>query len=215
MKNSIRVFLIDDDRVFRYGTKGLLEKTDDISLVNQADSGEYALTLLKEEKPDILLVDLHLGGNGLEGPPLISELKKHDPTLPCISLTIEDNPFLLLQLLDAGTDAIIRKTGIDIIKKTIREVFAGGHIIQPEIAFDIIQALQERQIVERLTPAEADTFRRMGTGEDDHSIAKAGQLSESTIKSRLVTLKRKLNVKTKADVIMLYQRFFPWDVSEG
>ena len=111
--------------------------------------------------------------------------------------------------MDAGADAIIRKSGIDLIKNTIRRVHAGGHIIQPEISYSIIQALRERQVLERLSESELDTFRRMGLGEDDRTIAKNSHISRSTIKSRLVTLKRKLNVETKSELIQLYQKFFP------
>jgi len=209
MKTPIRVILIDDEPIFGLGTETLLREEKDITVVGQADSGEYALTLLDTERPNVVLADLHLGFNQLEGPVLVHLLKKRAPAVPCISLTIENNPFLLLQLLDAGADAIIRKSGIDLIKDTIRKVHAGGHIIQPEISFDIIQALRERQILERLSESETDTFRRMGLGEDDRSIAKNGNLSASTIKSRLVTIKRKLNLKTKAELIQLYQKFFP------
>ena len=144
MKISSSVILIDDDKTARIAIRAYLEKERNIQILGEAESAEQGFNLLDQVSPDVALVDFQLGGKGIEGPTLIHHLKKHYPGLHCISLTIENNPFLLLQLIDAGTDAVIRKSGIEFLLHTISVVVQGGHVIQPEIAFDLIHAAQER-----------------------------------------------------------------------
>ena len=209
MTAPFTLILIEDDTTSRLAIRSFLQKEKNIQILGEAESAEKAFELLTKTLPDIALVDFHLGGKGLDGPRLIYYLKKHYPQLHCISLTIENNPFLLLQLLDAGTDAIIRKSGINLLIQAIPLVARGGHIIQPDIAFELIHAAQERERLSLLTESEFQYLQLMGKGLPDPSIAKKLHIPLNTLKSRLTSLKRKLRQLSKADLIALYQRFFP------
>ncbi len=104
---KIGVVLIEDLPLTQVAVKNELSRDKSIVWLGVADDGIPGIALIKEIQPDVAIVDYHL--KELEGLDLIEMISRVSPHTKIISLTLEEDPFLLLQIIEAGSKAIISK----------------------------------------------------------------------------------------------------------
>jgi two-component system, NarL family, response regulator LiaR len=207
MKTVIKTIIIDDDPIFRSGLSNQLAQYDEVALLAQADNGDSGLSLVKQHQPDVVLADFHM--DGLDGIPLIKKIKQQQPNIKLVTLTRQDDPFVLIQMIEAGSDAIIQKKSDNLIINAIHSVINNRGIIQPEQGMLIVRALLRRQTLLQLTNNELEFFNKIGEGKNYKIIAQEIGIKENSAKNLLSKVKAKLKVKTKQALIDLYQQFFP------
>ena len=152
----IRVLVVDDHDLVRTGITRMLADIDGLQVVGEADSGESALKLARELKPDVVLLDVKMPGiGGLEA---TRKLLRSHPDTKVVAVTVcEEDPFPT-RLLQAGAAGYLTKgAGLDEMVQAIRLAFAGQRYISPQIAQQLalksfqpqgspFDALSEREI---------------------------------------------------------------------
>ncbi|EKT4465511.1 UvrY/SirA/GacA family response regulator transcription factor [Pseudomonas juntendi] len=152
----IRVLVVDDHDLVRTGITRMLADIDGLQVVGEADSGESALKLARELKPDVVLMDVKMPGiGGLEA---TRKLLRSHPDIKVVAVTVcEDDPFPT-RLMQAGAAGYLTKgAGLDEMVQAIRLTFAGQRYISPQIAQQLalksfqpqgspFDALSEREI---------------------------------------------------------------------
>ncbi len=159
----IRIVLADDDAIIREGLKMIIESQPDLELLASATNGEEGLTLCREFKPDVALLDIRMPVmDGIKAAQLILSENLSTPLL----LTTFDEPDLILRALKAGVNGyILKNSPADRILSAIRVVHTGGTVFQADILdfirgrissdhsghnnlFDMLLSSREMQIVE-------------------------------------------------------------------
>ncbi|MCV9920350.1 UvrY/SirA/GacA family response regulator transcription factor [Pseudomonas sp. BT-42-2] len=152
----IRVLVVDDHDLVRTGITRMLADIEGLQVVGEADSGESALKLARELKPDVVLMDVKMPGiGGLEA---TRKLLRSHPDTKVVAVTVcEEDPFPT-RLLQAGAAGYLTKgAGLDEMVQAIRLAFAGQRYISPQIAQQLalksfqpqgspFDALSEREI---------------------------------------------------------------------
>ncbi|MER2299970.1 MAG: UvrY/SirA/GacA family response regulator transcription factor [Pseudomonas sp.] len=152
----IRVLVVDDHDLVRTGITRMLADIDGLQVVGEADSGELALKLARELKPDVVLMDVKMPGiGGLEA---TRKLLRSHPDIKVVAVTVcEEDPFPT-RLMQAGAAGYLTKgAGLDEMVQAIRMAFAGQRYISPQIAQQLalksfqpqgspFDALSEREI---------------------------------------------------------------------
>lgn len=152
----IRVLVVDDHDLVRTGITRMLADIDCLQVVGEGDSGESALKLARELKPDVVLMDVKMPGiGGLEA---TRKLLRSHPDIKVVAVTVcEEDPFPT-RLLQAGAAGYLTKgAGLDEMVQAIRLAFAGQRYISPQIAQQLalksfqpqgspFDALSEREI---------------------------------------------------------------------
>jgi two-component system, NarL family, invasion response regulator UvrY len=152
----IRVLVVDDHDLVRTGITRMLADIDGLQVVGEADSGESALKLARELKPDVVLMDVKMPGiGGLEA---TRKLLRSHPDIKVVAVTVcEEDPFPT-RLMQAGAAGYLTKgAGLDEMVQAIRLAFAGQRYISPQIAQQLalksfqpqaspFDALSEREI---------------------------------------------------------------------
>ncbi len=133
LNTVISILLVDDHEIVRAGVKRLLSDVKGVKVIGEAASGEDAIKLVREHRPDVVLMDVRMPGiGGLEA---TRKLLRVDPNLKIIALTVcEEEPFPS-KLLQAGASGYITK-GSDIkeMVDAIRAVYIGQRYISAEVA---------------------------------------------------------------------------------
>jgi two-component system invasion response regulator UvrY len=129
----IKVLIVDDHQLVRIGTSRLLEDVVDIKVVGEACSGEEAITLVRDLKPDVVLMDVQMPGiGGLEA---TRRCLRIDPDVKIIAVTVyEDEPYPSKLLSIGAHGYVTKRADMGEMVQAIRKVFLGRRYISAEIA---------------------------------------------------------------------------------
>jgi two-component system invasion response regulator UvrY len=201
----IRLLLVDDHELVRTGIRRLLEDMPDIEVVAEAASGEQAISIVRNEQPDVVLMDIHMPGiGGLEA---TRKLMQIAPDLRVIVVTIHaDEPFPS-KLLKAGALGYLTKgCSVEEILTAIKAVHAGKRYIGAEIAQQLalsVVAGDDGSPFEALSQRELQVMLMVTQGQKIQQIAESLHLSPKTISTYRYRLFEKLGVKTDVELTHL------------
>jgi DNA-binding NarL/FixJ family response regulator len=205
---KIRVLLADDHDLVREGTRGLLDREEDLQVIAEAGDGEEAVRLTLEHRPDVALVDIAMPVlNGIEATKRIKELS---PTTAVLILTAYDDDQYVFALLEAGAAGYLLKNvrGRDLVA-AVRSVHAGESVLHPVIARKVINRFarphsqsSEQEDVEPLTPRELEVLRLAAKGMSNKDIAGSLYLSNRTIQAHLSTIFSKMGVGSRTEAVV-------------
>jgi two-component system, NarL family, response regulator len=199
-RRPIRVLVVEDHVIVREGLVSLLEAHDDFRVIGQAGDGEEALTLFRQQPPDVTLVDLRMPR--LDGVELIRRLRREFPGSRFLVLTTYDTEDDVTRALQAGASGYLLKgTDRATLRDAIRLVHAGRRYIPPDIAERILPGATAVELTDR----EVEVLRRIAEGLSNKEIGEHLGISESTVKTHVNHLLSKLGVtdRTKALVLAL------------
>tara|TARA_B110000003_G_scaffold116768_1_gene119318 strand:+ start:4657 stop:5304 length:648 start_codon:yes stop_codon:yes gene_type:complete len=129
----IRVLVVDDHKLVRIGTSRLLADVDRISVVGQASTGEEAIDMVKDLKPDVVLMDIQMPGIG--GMEATKRCLRIDPELKVIVVTVHEEDPYPSQLMSVGAAGYLtKKSDVNEMVRSIKRVMAGQRYISSEIA---------------------------------------------------------------------------------
>lgn len=133
MKEPIRLMLVDDHEVVRTSLKAFLEAQEGLAVVAEADSGEGALRLAEEHKPDVIVMDITMAGmDGLEA---TRRLKVICPDSKVMALTVHDDKQYFFQMLSAGAlGYVTKRAAAEELLAAIHAVAKGEVFLQPALA---------------------------------------------------------------------------------
>jgi DNA-binding NarL/FixJ family response regulator len=205
----IRVALIDDQTLVRQGIRSLLELTEDIEVVAEAEDGGQAMTLLRHHEVDVLLLDLRMPRK--DGLATLRELREAGTTVPVLVLTTFDDDELVLQALREGARGyLLKDVTLDQLITAVRTVAAGGNTIQPAMTDRLLRAVSSRSTgipsLDRrpdLTSRELDVLRLAASGYSNREISHALHLSEGTVKNHMSSVLVKLGVRDRTRAVLI------------
>ncbi len=204
----IRVLLVDDHELVRTGIRRLLDDVDGINVYAEAVNGESAVSMVRQKRPDVVLMDVSMPGiGGLEA---TRKIKQIDTSLPVIILTVHtDDPFPT-SLLKAGASGYLHKgCSVDEIVLAINEVYAGRRYICTEIAQNLALSLlpgNEGSPFDNLSQRELQVMLMLIQGHKVQDISEKLCLSPKTISTYRTRLFEKLAVRSDADLTRLAMR---------
>lgn len=191
----IRVFIVDDHALVRTGMRMILSAETDIEVIGEADSGEAALPLIRQLKPDVVLCDLHLPGvSGLEVTERI--VMGQQGTRVLIVSVLDDGP-MPKRLLEAGASGYVGKGGdATELLNAVREVARGKRYLANSVAQKLALAGLggSPSPIDDLTARELEVGLLLVQGLRQHEIAKRLSLSAKTVNTHKSRLFEKLGV---------------------
>jgi two-component system, NarL family, response regulator DegU len=215
-QKTINVALADDHVLFRQALRHLLDSEPDIEVIGEASDGRAIQTLVDDNQPDVILMDINMPG--IDGVTATRELKTQLPDLRIIILTMFSEDGHVIRAIRAGADAyLLKNSESSKVVEAIRAVDRGESIIEPQLAskllseFRRVSDVREEDTVGGLTNREMDLLRLVATGMSNKEIAQRLDLAESTVKNRLSLLFEKLGVKdrTQAAIYALSHGLIP------
>jgi DNA-binding NarL/FixJ family response regulator len=198
-----RILLVEDQTLVREGLRSLLAFAKDLQVAGEAGDGEEALAAIPTIRPDVVLLDIRLPKrNGLE---VLQELSRAGALPPTIILTTFDDDALLFEALRAGARGFLLKdVTFEQLTSAIRQVAAGGRLIQPAVTERAIRSLSEAprhfessDVPERLTGREREVLRLFSAGMSNREIGEALGVVEGTVKNHVHSILQKLGVRDR------------------
>jgi DNA-binding NarL/FixJ family response regulator len=197
---KIRIMVVDDHFVVRMGLKGSINLEQDMTVDTEASTGEQAVTLYQQERPDIVLMDLKLPG--ISGADATRTICQEFPDAAIVMLSTHDGEEDIYRSLQAGARAYLLKTAArkELID-TIRAVHAGERCISPAVG----TRLAERMMHPELTSREIDVLKLIVRGRSNKEIAADLSIAEVTVKLHVghILAKLKVNDRTQATTTAL------------
>ena len=204
----IRIALVDDQALIRRAFALMLSVEPDVELVGEAGDGEAAIVLVREQHPDVVLMDIEMPRmNGLDATRAIvagSDAK-------VVILTTFDRDDYLFDALEAGASGFLLKNcEPERLLEAIRTVADGGALLAPEVTRRVIEqavstAPRERvpsPAVDALTAREVDVLVAMAHGLSNAEIASDLFVSEATVKTHVSNLLTKLAVRDRVQAVI-------------
>lgn len=212
----IRVLIVDDQEIMRHGLKMILGQESDLEVVGTSGNGEEALDFCRtHEPPDVVLLDIQMPVmNGVE---TTKALKRFNPEIRVVILTtFHDDDYIFDSLREGAHGYLLKDAPPETIVQSIRAVFEGGAMIQPEIASRVIRQFNkirdERPLFmggnkEELTKREKEICLLISQGLNNREIAEKLFLSEGTVKNHVTRILDKLDLRdrTQLAIYTLYE----------
>jgi DNA-binding NarL/FixJ family response regulator len=204
---AIRVFLADDNALFRDGVAQLLQSDGRFEVVGQASTGEEAVAGVSEQRPDLILMDLRMPG--MSGVEAIKRIRAQNPEVPIGVLTIFETPEYVQAALDAGANGYVAKdaTPADLSDAAIALVQGKRQLVVPSyMDADGAAAPKSSKVLSRLTPRELDVLRALCTRASNEVIARTLGISPKTLRNHISNVYQKLNIHDRAQAVIVAVR---------
>lgn len=181
----------------REGIALIINRQPDMRVVGSASSGEEAIALFRELKPDVTLMDLQLGG--MSGVEAIRAIRQESPGARIVVLTMYQGDEDIYRALEAGAGTYLLKDMLsDDLITVIRDVHAGR---QPAVSPNIEARLAARAAGPTLTPREIQVLELISQGMRNREIATALDVSEETIQVHVRNIFGKLQAKDRTAAV--------------
>jgi len=207
MKKTINVMLVDDHAVVRYGFRMLLDATDDIRVVAEADSAEAAYQQIPSAKPDVIVMDISLGGTmGVEA---TRRIVARDKMARVLGLSSHEDPSYVRYMIKAGALGYLSKRSApDELMHAIRQVAEGRMYIDSQLSqrMALEEFNGEKSPIEVLSEREFGVFIQLAKGASVNQIADMLNISPRTVGTHLYNVKQKLGVANQAELALIAVR---------
>lgn len=210
MNNKIiNILLVDDHTMLRDGLASILNKIDNIKVVGGLSSGEEAINSFKSYNPDIILMDIVMGGmTGLEATRWI---KEQDNTIKIIIISSEVKKEFVSTGIQCGIDGYLPKDSDKAtLVEAIETVSKGGKYFNQAITslvFEDFYKLEKdgskgkRQVIQGLTKREHEVLAHVAEGKSNQQVADALFISIKTVETHKTNILEKLGLRNTAELV--------------
>jgi DNA-binding NarL/FixJ family response regulator len=199
----IRVFLVDDHQLFRAGVRAELQ--DRVDLVGEAGDVDAAIGGVRETKPDVVLLDVHMPGGG--GRTVIEGVHETHPDVKFLALSVSDAAEDVIGLIRAGARGYVTKTiAPDELVEAIRRVDEGDAVFSPRLAGFVLDAfggeidVPSDPEVDQLTVREKEVLRHIARGYTYKEVARRLHISVKTVETHVSAVLRKLQLTNRHEL---------------
>lgn len=201
---SIRISIVDDDRLVREGIATLIAGQEDLECVGIFENAETFMQELKIIKPQVVLMDIELPGHS--GITCIRHVKIANPDVQFMMFTVYDNPEKIFDALSAGaTGYILKNTTTEKLVEAIKELYNGGSPMSAQIARLVINSFGQNdkniEAINMLTIREKEVVHQLSLGLQYKEIAAKLFISRDTVRTYIRNIYEKLHVHTRTDAI--------------
>jgi DNA-binding NarL/FixJ family response regulator len=201
---AVRIVLIDDHAVVRAGYRRFLEQEPGYEVLAEASSGEQAYALLQQLRPDVVILDLSMPGEG--GLSALRRFKLRWPLLPVLVFSMHDHLAFAIQALRAGANGYVTKSSEpQQMVSAVRRVIAGELALSPDLAARMARrgATRTSQPTLGLSVREFDIFRLIASGKTHEEIAELLSLSAKTVTNQHSLIRQKLAIESDIELFQL------------
>jgi DNA-binding NarL/FixJ family response regulator len=196
----IRLVLVDDHPVVRAGLRALVEGQDDLTVVADVDGLEPALRVVRDERPDVVLMDLNLGEGRPGGADVTAALRALPEPPEVLVLTTYDTESDVLRALEAGARGYLLKDAPPAeLFAGIRAAARGETVLAPSVAATLVRRAAPGATT--ITDREVEVLELLARGLGNKEMARELFVSEATVKSHLSHVYTKLGVDTRAGAV--------------
>ena len=207
MTNPIKLIIADDEMLIRTGLKIMLEAIGNVEVLALAESGRAAFEACKEDKPDVVLMDIRMPeSNGIEGTKLIKEAFPEVKVL--IVTTFQDTEYIVEAVQNGASGYLLKDSSPEAILDGIKVALSGKVVMDTVIS----EALLTNTTVEKpatfdaekwgLTPREVELIQQVAQGLSNKEIAQTLFLSEGTVKNNISTILSKLELRDRTQLVI-------------
>jgi DNA-binding NarL/FixJ family response regulator len=201
---NIRVLLADDHEVVRMGMRALLEQHANITVVSEAGTGEEAIAMAEQTRPDVIVMDIRMPGmNGVEATRVITE---KFPQMRIVILTSYAEDDLVLAAIRAGAAGyVLKRIGSTDLVRTIEAVARGDSALDPAMLAAVFKEVKETTkakdagVLSELSTQELRVLTLISEGQTNREIAAKLFLGEGTVRNYVSSILSKLNLANRAE----------------
>jgi DNA-binding NarL/FixJ family response regulator len=207
----VRVLIADDQALVRAGLRMILESQADIEVVAEVADGEEALAATKVHHPDLVLMDVRMPKvNGLEALRRMAGLGGPAPKV-LILTTFDLDEYVFEALRDGASGFLLKDARPAQLIAAVRGVMDGDALLAPSVTRRLIERFMQPgrlpaatpSLLGRLTPRETEVLKLVARGLKNSEIAETLFLSESTVKTHVARLLSKLELRDRAQAVVL------------
>lgn len=202
----IRIVLADDSYLIREAVAQLLDSQEDIELVASCEDLPGLIEAIDAHEPDVALTDIRMPPDGREeGIRAAEYARENHPQMGVVVLSQFSAPAYALALLEkgsAGRGYLLKErvSDLDQLAGAIREVAAGGSVVDPEIVDALVGAKGAQSPLAELTPREREVLAEMAQGKNNAAIAESLVVTEKAVQKHINQIFSKLGVSFEDDV---------------
>lgn len=208
---TLRIVLADDHQIVLNGLKELISKEPDMEVVGMAQGGHEAVRLAREEKPDVMVLDVTMADmNGIEASRAI---RKENPGLPLLGLSMHDNRRMIVEMLRAGARGyVLKECNPKDLLTAIRVVSQGLAYLSPKVTSvlleDYLKLLDAgtSSPTTSLSPRETEVLQLLVRGSSTREIGQELHISKNTVDTHRRKIMDKLNCNSIAELTRLAMR---------
>jgi DNA-binding NarL/FixJ family response regulator len=202
----VRVLIVDDHPVTRDGLRTAFNMADEIDVVGEAASGEEAIHVVAETKPDIVFMDVRMPGmNGIQA---TRQIRENNPDTKIILFTIDESRASVAEAIQAGVSGyLLKDASVGELINAARQAMAGKAVIHPSLTQAFIE---EVQLVDRpsspeapLSPREVEILQKIAYGATTKEVADQLGISFHTVKTHLERIFEKLGANDRAQAVAI------------
>jgi DNA-binding NarL/FixJ family response regulator len=209
---TIRVLLVDDEELVRFGLRTVLEAAGDFTVVGEAGNGLAAVHAVQELRPDVVLMDIRMPvKDGLAATREILALP-HPPQVAVLT-TFHADEYVYAALAAGAAGFLLKDTPPREIAAAVRAVADGTATLSPKVTATLIESYvdkraaprkaQARRRVAELSDREREVLQLLGTGEPNAELARRLYVSEATVKTYVSRLLTKLGLANRTQAAIL------------
>lgn len=219
-KRKISIVIIDDHQLFREGVKRILAMEPEFDIVADGEDGSEALDLVKEHRPDVILMDINMPQmNGVEA---TRELIKAFPHVKVLILSIHDDESYVTHVLKTGASGyLLKEMDADALVEAVKVVASGGAYIHPKVTHNLIKEyrrlateddkheesigyreVEYRKPLHILTRRECEVLQLMTDGQSNRAIGESLFISEKTVKNHVSNILQKMSVNDRTQAVV-------------
>jgi DNA-binding NarL/FixJ family response regulator len=206
-KASIRILIVDDHPVVRYGVKHILDAEADIEVVGDLDGIDGIDEVLTRLEPEVVLLDLELGD--IQGVDALRQLRDVAPHLKVIVYTSHDEEEYIIQAAELGVDGYLLKgSPKEEIVGAVRSVSDGGSAIESAVAAKLMHHMNKRSAKAKLpaisfSKREKQVLELLAGGKTNRDIGTTLFISESTVKFHVHAILSKLDATNRTEAVSM------------
>lgn len=203
---KIRILIVDDHPVFRFGLRSLISSVPEMEVVGEATSGESAIVEAASLQPDIILMDINMPGlNGIEA---TWRILKDNPNIGVLVITMFDDDTIFDAMQAGARGYLLKGADPEETIRAIRAVASGEAIFSPKAAERLITFFGKGKVstsptaFPELTPRESEVLELIAQGLTNSAIAEQLVLSPKTVRNHVSNIFSKLQVSDRAQAII-------------
>jgi len=202
--NLIRVLIVDDHALVRGGIRALVEKIEGMKVIGEAGTGSEALELVKQLKPNLMLLDLTMPEKG--GFEVLDHVTKKYPEIKVIVLTVHEAAEYAIRALREKAAGFLPKSAAPTeLEQAIQTVIRGEVYISPETSqkalLEIGKGTTKQDLLATLSPRQREVLRLIAEGKTTKQIAQVLEISVKTVETHRAQLMERLKIHDVAGLV--------------
>lgn len=208
VNRRIRVAVVDDHEIVRQGLRATIEAEPDMQFVGDAGTGDEAVKLVRDTRPDVMLLDVRL--QETDGPSVCGRVLEVARETNVIMLTSYRETTMIVRSLAAGAKGyVLKEIELAELKRVIRSVFRGHSVLDPKIANEVISAAlapragngPRATVASTLADIDVAIVRHLARGLTNKEIARVVHRSPHTVKDRLERIGVALDAHSRTEIV--------------